>query len=308
MILKDYQTKVVNSVKEFFKTLEKNRDVAESLPEAVRNTVNYVGLSYDDRDSIYQNFMDRPRTGTGNIYPRVCIKIPTGGGKTLLAVETIRSYQSTLAKKRTGLIVWITHRDQIYRQTIEHLQDKTHIYRQLLDQVSGNKTLVLEKGQRIRKQDVEENLVILMLMIQSTNRTDYSKLEVFKDNGGFTDFFPEDNRFDEHKKLIEAVPNLDVIPSNMFEQALVKTSLGNVVRTLNPLFIVDEFHRMWSDRAQNTLNDLNPALIFGLSATPKNGMNILYSVSGRQLEREDMIKLDLHLFSPATDGSLSKNT
>ena len=303
MILKDYQTNVVDSVKDFFKTLEKNQSVAESLPEAVRNTVNYVGLSYDDRDSVYQSFIDRPRTGTGSMYPRICIKIPTGGGKTLLAVETIRAYQSTLAKKRTGLIVWITHRDQIYRQTLEHLQDKTHIYRQMLDQVSGNRTLVLEKGQRIRKQDVEENLVILMLMIQSTNRTDYSKLEVFKDNGGFTDFFPEDNRFDEHKKLIDAVPNLDIIPSNMFGQALVKTSLGNVVRILNPLFIVDEFHRMWSDKAQNTLNGLNPALVFGLSATPKDGMNILYKVSGRQLEREEMIKLDLHLFPPATNGN-----
>lgn len=303
MILKDYQTKVVDSIKDFFKTLEKNQSVAESLPDAVRNTVNYVGLSYDDRDSIYQSFKDRPRTGTGNMYPRVCIKIPTGGGKTLLAVEAIRAYQSTLAKKRTGLIVWITHRDQIYRQTLEHLQDKTHIYRQMLDQVSGNRTLVLEKGQRIRKQDVEQNLVILMLMIQSTNRTDYSKLEVFKDNGGFTDFFPEDNRFDEHKKLIDTVPNLDIIPNNIFGQTLVKTSLGNVVRVLNPLFIVDEFHRMWSDRAQNTLNGLNPSLVFGLSATPKDGMNILYKVSGRQLEREEMIKLDLHLFPPATNGN-----
>ena len=113
MILKDYQTNVVDSVKDFFKTLEKNQSVAESLPEAVRNTVNYVGLSYDDRDSLYQSFIDRPRTGTGSMYPRVCIKIPTGGGKTLLAVETIRAYQSPLAKKRPGLIVWITHRDQI---------------------------------------------------------------------------------------------------------------------------------------------------------------------------------------------------
>jgi len=303
MILKEYQVKAVDSIKNFFKTLEKNQSVVLSLPESVRNTVNYVGLTYDDRDSIYQSFVDRPRTGTGNMYPRVCIKIPTGGGKTLLAVETIRAYQSTLAKKRTGLIVWITHRDQIYRQTIEHLQDKTHIYRQMLDQVSGNRTLILEKGQRIRKQDVEENLVILMLMIQSTNRTDYSKLEVFKDNGGFTDFFPEDNRFDEHKKLIDTVLNLDIIPSNMLEQALIKTSLGNVVRILNPLFIVDEFHRMWSDRAQNTLNGLNPALVFGLSATPKKEMNILYKVSGRQLEQEEMIKLDLHLFPPVTSGN-----
>ncbi len=303
MILKDYQAKVIDSVKDFFKSLEKNQSVAESLPEAVRNTVNYVGLTYEERDSQYQGFTDRPRTGTGNMYPRVCIKIPTGGGKTLLAVETIRAFQGTLAKKRTGLVVWITHRDQIYRQTLEHLQDKTHMYRQMLDQVSGNRTLVLEKGQRIRKQDVEENLVILMLMIQSTNRTDYSKLEVFKDNGGFTDFFPEDNLFDEHRKLIDTVPNLDIIPSNLLDQALVKTSLGNVVRILNPLFIVDEFHRMWSDRAQNTLNGLNPALVFGLSATPKDGMNILYKVSGRQLEREEMVKLDLHLFPPATNGN-----
>lgn len=303
MFLKDYQEKVIDSIKDFFSTLEKNRNVAESLPEAVRGTVNYVGLTYDDKDSLYHGFNDRPRTGTENMYPRVCIKIPTGGGKTLLAVETIRAYQGTLAKKRTGLIVWITHRDQIYRQTLEHLQDKTHIYRQMLDQVSGNRTLVLEKGQRIRKQDVEENLVILMLMIQSTNRTDYSKLEVFKDNGGFTDFFPEDNRFDEHRMLINAVPNLDIIPSNLLEQKLVKTSLGNVVRLLNPLFIVDEFHRMWSDRAQNTLNGLNPAMVFGLSATPKDGMNILHNVSGRQLEQEEMIKLDLHLFPPATNGN-----
>jgi type III restriction enzyme len=101
----------------------------------------------------------------------------------------------------------------------------------------------------------------------------------------------------------KTMPNLDVIPSNMFGQALVKTSLGNVVRILNPLFIVDEFHRMWSDKAQNTLNGLNPALVFGLSATPKDGMNILYKVSGRQLEREEMIKLDLHLFPPSTNGN-----
>ena len=50
---------------------------------------------------------------------------------------------------------------------IEKLRDKNHIYRQWLDQSSGNRTLIVEKGYSLREQDVKENLVILMIMIQS---------------------------------------------------------------------------------------------------------------------------------------------
>ena len=225
--------------------------------------------------------------------------MPTGGGKTLIAIETIRAYQNLFAKRKTGLVVWITHRDQIYRQTIENLQNKSHVYRQFLDQASGNRTLILEKGQAIRRQDVEENLVVLMLMIQSARNTEVNKM--FEDSGGYTDFFPLENRYDLHKTLSEQIPNLDRTEDSLYERMQIKTSLGNVIRTLEPLLIVDEFHTMFTDIARATLDGLNPSVVIGLSATPKRGMNIVSSVTGRDLKEEEMIKLEMHLRGPNRD-------
>ena len=295
-MLKDYQKRVVTDIETFFSDL----DIADQKFGASEDLRTALGdpllLAYTGK---YAQFQDRPKSGADGLYPRVCIKMPTGGGKTLVAIEAIRAYQNILAKKRTGLVVWITHRDQIYRQTIENLQNKSHPYRQMLDQASGNRTLIVEKGQSLRKQDVEENLVVLMLMIQSASR-DTNKL--FEDSGGYMDFFPPENRHDLHGELLKLVPNLDKTEDSLFDRTLVKTSLGNVIRTLNPFIIVDEFHTMWTDNARNTLDGLNASVLLGLSATPKRGMNILSTVTGKDLKAEDMIKLDMHLIPPAHTG------
>jgi type III restriction enzyme len=259
-------------------------------------TSGYVSLLTQEEP--YKNWIDRPETGTGKLYPRVCVKMPTGGGKTRIAIESIRAFQNHFKKQRTGLVVWIAHRESIYRQTIENLQNKGHIYRQLLDQTSGNRTLILEKGQALRRQDIEENLVVLMLMIDSAKRADTNKM--FEDSGGYADFFPPDSRYDEHAQLLEKVSNLDHFDDSLFSRKLVKTSLGNVIRTQEPLIIVDEFHAMFTPKAQLTLDGLNPALILGLSATPpKSGMNILVSVNGQELKNEEMIKLPLRVIGPS---------
>lgn len=287
-MLKEYQKRVVKDIEEFFEHLDKSKDAAG----------DYVSSAFATHPK-YRQYPDRPITGTGKLYPRVCIKMPTGGGKTLVAIETIRAYQNLFAKRKTGLIVWITHRDQIYRQTIENLHNKSHVYRQFLDQTSGNRTLILEKGQAIRRQDVEENLVVLMLMIQSARNTEVNKM--FEDSGGYSDFFPLENRYDLHKTLFEQIPNLDRTEDNLYERMQIKTSLGNVIRTLEPLLIVDEFHTMFTDIARATLDGLNPSAVIGLSATPKRGMNIVSSVAGRDLKEEEMIKLEMHLRGPNRD-------
>src|SRR3989344_8617507 len=275
-MLKEYQKKVVKDIEEFFEHLDKSRAATD----------DYVSSAFGTHPK-YRQYPDRPITGKGMLYPRVCIKMPTGGGKTLIAIETIRAYQNLFAKSKTGLVVWITHRDQIYRQTIENLQNKGHVYRQLLDQASGNRTLIIEKGQALRKQDVDENLVVLMLMIQSA-RKDTNK--IFEDSGGYTDFFPPENRYDLHKELLGVIPNLDrtVDTDTLYERAQIKTSLGNVIRSLNPLVIMDELHTMFTDTAKETLDGLNPSVVIGLSATPRQGMNILSEVSGRDLKVADM--------------------
>lgn len=295
MVLKDYQIKVIKALKTFFIEAEKQKNVVEKIGD---NSISYVDIAYNKLG--FSHFADRPKNGLGKYYPRFCLKVPTAGGKTLLAIEAIREYQNLFAKKRTGLVVWITHRETIYRQTIEKLKDKNHVYRQWLDQCSGNRTIILEKGQSLRLQDVENNLTILILMIQSAGRATKENMKVFQDSGGYIDFFPPDNQYEQHRILLERIPNLDVISDSLLNQRIAKTSLGNAIRILCPLIIVDEFHTMFSELAKSTLDGLNPSMIIGLSATPKERkqMNVLVEITGNELKIESMIKLDLHLHSP----------
>lgn len=303
MTLKNYQIKVIKVLKNFFSEAEKQKCVIEKLDDSLKSSISYVDVVYNKLG--LSHFGDRPKTALDQYYPRFCLKTPTGGGKTLLAIEAIREYQNLFAKRRTGFVVWITHRETIYRQTIEKLRNKNHIYRQWLDQCSGNRTIILEKGQSFRRQDVENNLTVLMLMIQSARRTTKENMKVFQDSGRYIDFFPPDNRYDKHQELLQEIPNLDFIADNLSNQKIIKTSLGNAIRISNALIIVDEFHTMFSNIAKETLDGLNPSMIVGLSATPKERrrMNILVEITGQELKAEDMIKLDLHLHSPTISGN-----
>ena len=104
MYLKKYQIKVVDALKQFLQTARDTKtsfDIAkQALPENMRHTLNWVQATFQTSGL---NYKDRCTNGLGNSYPRIIIKVPTGGGKTLLAVEAIREYQNLFAQKRTGL-------------------------------------------------------------------------------------------------------------------------------------------------------------------------------------------------------------
>lgn len=303
MFLKKYQIKVVGELKRFFQTARETKDAIETakkaLPESMRHTLNWVQSAFDN---LHKPYNDKSINGFGNYYPRFCIKIPTGGGKTLLAVEAIREYKNLFAQKRTGLVVWIVPSETIYSQTVKKLRDKGNYLRQLLDQCSGGNTIILEKGQRLTTQDIEENLVVLFVMIQSISRRNAKEaLKVFQDSGGYESFFPPDNRYDLHKQLIEKVPNLDIISGTDTAFPQIRTSMGNAMRMSKPFIIIDEIHKVFSEQARLTIDNLNPEMVLGLSATPKDEMNILVKITGLELKNADMIKLDLHIFPSASN-------
>lgn len=300
MFLKNYQIKVVGELKRFFQTSRETRDAIETarkaLPENLRHTLNWVQSAFDN---LHKPYNDKSVNGFGSYYPRICIKVPTGGGKTLLAVEAIREYKNLFARKRTGLVVWIVPSETIYTQTVKKLRDKGNYLRQLIDQCSGGKTVILEKGQRLTIQDIEENLVVLFVMIQSISRKNAKEaLKVFQDSGGYESFFPPDSRYDLHKSIMEQVPNLDVISGADSAFPQIRTSLGNAIRVSKPFIIIDEIHKVFSEQARQTIDNLNPEMVLGLSATPKEDMNILVKITGYELKDEQMVKLDMHIFAP----------
>ncbi|MCX5636738.1 MAG: DEAD/DEAH box helicase family protein, partial [Planctomycetota bacterium] len=168
------------------------------------------------------------------------------------------------------------------------------------DIASGGRTLIREKTDLFSPLDVRENLVGLMLMLPSANRKTKEVLRMFKDSSGFAEFFPPEDDLEANARLLERIPNLDTFEKqSAFWGKQVKSSLGNTLRTLNPVIILDEGHKAYSDTAQDTLNGFNPSIIVELSATPLEKSNKLVDITGIELNREEMIKFDLHIFNKA---------
>ena len=296
MILKRYQRRTLRVVRAYLERLSEFRDRAVGLdPE----------LGYDwARGAWERMFPDRPwsprRNGLGEPLPSFCLKIPTGGGKTLLATKTIDLVNLHFRKRQTGLVLWIVPTTQIYQQTLGALRDRDHPYRQQLDLASAGRTLVLEKTGRFRPRDVRERLCVLLLMLPSVNRKTKAQLRVFRDRGGFEGFFPPEDDERAHERLLQRLPNLDTFAAGAGPwKRHAKSSLGNVLRLLRPLIVLDEGHKAYSVNARKTLDGFNPCLIVELSATPARAANVLVDIRGRELHAEEMIKLDLHIRNSA---------
>ena len=236
------------------------------------------------------------RNGLGEHLPAFCLKIPTGGGKTLVATRVIDLVNAHFRQNRRGLVLWIVPTTQIYNRTIKALTDRDHPYRQQLDLSSGRRTRIVEKTMAFGPHDVAENLCILVLMLPSANRQTKDTLRMFLDNGGFDRFFPPEDAPAVHAKLLKDNPNFDTLEHTTgFWGRYIKTSLGNTVRLLRPLIILDEGHKAYNVNAKATLEGFNPCMIVELSSTPAKGANVLVEILGRELNAEEMIKLDLHI-------------
>ncbi|MBP8260240.1 MAG: DEAD/DEAH box helicase family protein, partial [Verrucomicrobia bacterium] len=307
MILKEYQKRTVDAVREFLELLgdmrgkaAKAREVDQDLDiDWVRKAWEKLAVSGAHKPPAHP-FAPR-KNGLGEPLPTFCLKIPTGGGKTLLATKVVDLVNTHYRKKQTGLVLWIVPTTQIYSQTLRALKDRDHPYRQMLDVASAGRTLILEKTSGFSPLDVAENLCVLLLMLPSANRETKEQLRMFRDSGGFDRFFPADDDIEGHKALLAKVRNLDTFEKQEgFWGRQIKTSLGNTLRALQPLVILDEGHKAYSLNAKATLEGFNPCMIVELSATPPRGANVLVEILGRELSAEEMIKLDLHIQNRAS--------
>ncbi|MCC7303094.1 MAG: DEAD/DEAH box helicase family protein [Bacteroidia bacterium] len=296
MHLKTYQQKVLNTLKEYLVCLSEFKTKYDKYlvddPE-IASDYNYPKKAWE---KVHGGVYLSKQNGLKEPLPDMYLKVPTGGGKTLLACHSIDLIHKAFLKKQTGFVLWIVPTTQIYRQTISHLRNREHHYRQTLDISSGGRTLIKEKGDLFSRADVEGNLVILLLMLPSASRQNKETLRMFRDSGGFTDFFPAEDAYEAHEKLLQAIPNLDSYgeKDGVFGR-MIKTSLGNTLRLLKPLILIDEGHKAYSDNARDTIRNFNPSFLLELSATPPPNTNKLVEVTGRELNDEEMIKLDIHL-------------
>lgn len=243
--------------------------------------------------------------GCGRVVPNVTFKVPTGGGKTWLAVNAVSRILGRYLGGNTGFVLWIMPNEAIYTQTLKRLKDRADPYRQVLDRAAAGRVRIMEKGDRLNARDVESHLCVMVLMLQSSNRQTQATLKMFQDRGDVHGFFPAEGEQQAHAAAIEHTPNLTGYQSLL---GMVKDSLGNALRLIRPIVVMDEGQKATSDLAYSTLYGFNPIFVLELTATPKDVKakdganprparfaNLLVEVTGRELHAEDMIKMPLNL-------------
>jgi type III restriction enzyme len=244
--------------------------------------------------------------GRKRAIPNVCLKIPTGGGKTLLGTIAVDRINTEAFKTQTGLVLWVVPSDAIYSQTWRTLANREHPYRQMLERASGGRVKMLEKNDAFTKQDVDNYLCVMLIMLQAGSVKTESKAAriMFRDTGRYPSFFPDVDDATGNAALLREHPDLEV--NDLTEAGfaiggvMAKQSLANVLRLTRPLVVIDEGHKAYSATALNFIASHNPRFILELSATPnprEHISNVLVNVTGTALKDEEMIKLPINLIN-----------
>src|SRR3989339_1637480 len=123
-MLKIYQQDTLDALTAFLNSAAKQHNVVKAYEESTLENFEKRG-TYND-------------AGFPNI-PYVCLRLPTGGGKTILAAYSIPIACKELLARDFSLVIWLVPSNAILTQTFNCLQDNNHPYRQVLNEYfNGN--------------------------------------------------------------------------------------------------------------------------------------------------------------------------
>ena len=312
MELKEYQAATLQAFARWRDELESARlksedqiaalqgaDIPEDARESIRNYPKTAWNNLKHKGGVADNageYVSRT-DDAGRPIPHICFKIPTGGGKTLLAAAALERLN-----RQTGLTLWVTPTRAIYEQTRAALRNREHPYRQMLERASAGRVKLLEKDDQFTRADVANYLCVMLLMLPAANRQKGKEfLRMFRDSGRYPTLFPDSDDAMGDGKLLSEYPDLE----RASEGGPVKHSLFNAFKMLRPVVVLDEAHKAYglkkresNEEFARAVNRLDPSLVIELSATPNKGIsNLLVDITGVELKNEEMIKLPVEVTS-----------
>ena len=272
MELKKYQKQVLGDLDAYLKSLDEAKGLASAWSDYWSSKGLMPPQGYHD---------DIP--GAAN----VCVKVPTGGGKTFIASCALKHIFDHVSVGKTRFVVWLVPSDAILSQTVANLSNPAHPYRQRINMDFSGKVNVYTKEQLLNAQnfkpfDVQENLSIAVFCYASIRANPKSKddKKIYQENGNLL-AFPETYN-DPGLKLGDDTP---------------ATALLQVIRQFNPVVVVDESHNAKSELSIAMLKNVNPSFVFAMTATPTERSNIISYVNARELKKEHMVKLPVIVYN-----------
>lgn len=285
MELKSYQQEVITDLNQYLDTVIQVGTYDKAFNEF-----------WQDRAGKYDPINNKgmpPYKNTIANAPHVCIKVPTAGGKTFIAINALEAIFQHYHASQTKTVVWLVPWSNLLEQTYKNLNDPEHPYRKKLNQLFNHRVAVYLKedglqGANLSPASVRENLTIFVMSFASLRARNKDDRKVYQENGYLQKF---QNSFDESHNL----PDVD------------ETALINVIRKLKPVLVVDESHNAESDLSVEMLQNLNPSFILDLTATPKQNSNIVSFVPAYRLKAENMVKLPVIVFNSDSKDDVINN-
>lgn len=270
MELKAYQQDVINDLSLFLEHVQETKDTKEAFYDFWAKHPKtplqpFSGTAIEP----YKNNVPR--------VPHVCVKVPTAGGKTFIACNALKTIFDAFDYDKPKAVMWLVPSITILDQTIKNLKDPSHPYRQKINSHFGNKVEVFDKatllqGSGFNATSVKEQLNIMVFSFDSLRAKNKEDRKVFQENGNLQSF----------ENLLGK--NADI-------------TLGEVIKYLNPVVVVDESHNAESDLSVDMLKEINPCFILDLTATPRNNSNIISFIDALELKKENMVKLPVIVYN-----------
>jgi len=225
--------------------------------------------------------------------PYVCLRVPTGGGKTLMACHALGIAVREYLHCERAVCLWLVPSNAIRDQTLRALRDREHPYRQAVDaRFAGQVTVVdLAEALYLTRSRLEGETVILVSTLQAFRVEDTEGRKVYEASGALSHHFT--GLTAQLEEGLERTEGGSIVPS-----------LANVLRLWRPVVIVDEAHNARTELSFETLARFSPSCIIEFTATPetthrpaagKYASNVLCHVSAAELKAEEMVKLPIKL-------------
>ena len=273
MELKTYQKQVIDDLQQYFEYLQNHKKADTAFNSFWQDKVGFYNPLTGEGMRPYQN--------TVPTAVHLSIKVPTAGGKTFIACNALKTIFDAMPETRAKAVVWLVPWSNLLDQTVKNLSNPDHPYCQKLNSLFHNRVQVYEKrdllqGANFNPSSVQEQLSIMVMNFASIRAKNKEDRKINEQNSNLVNFD---------------------IPESIILEGTEKEALINVIRSLNPILIVDESHNAESDLSVEMLNNLNPSFILDLTATPKQNANIVSLVSAIELKKEHMVKLPVIVYN-----------
>jgi len=274
MELKSYQQQILADLQRFMQCVQekKNTETAFShfwLTHPRTPLTPFPGMAVEP----YKNNVKNA--------PHVCIKVPTGGGKTFIASAALNTIFHEFDSSRPRMVVWLVPSNPILEQTLRYFNNPEHPYRQRINTDFANRVEVFSKAQalqggRFSLSTVTENLCILVISYDSFRIKNKEGRKVYQENGYLQSF--------------ESIVGKD-------ENGDPDLQLMKVLQALHPVVVVDESHNAESELSVEMLQNMAPSFVLDLTATPRKNSNIISFTDAYELKKENMVKLPVIVYN-----------